>query len=215
MRRAAILVLSLVLAALSAAGAGAERPQPPPRDRLIGSPVRWSAFWHDQRWQPGDAYACALYAQASVLAALGYNFADELAAARAQGQRDGWYSPDSGAIGLGQPLRARGVRFEVHGTPLAGPIAPDRALNRLALALLAGRFVIANVNAQELSYYRGSAIRWHTLWITGMRLDALGTPETIIANDSTRGAAVEYPADEFAAAWGSDDLNYYAIFVRP
>ena len=32
--------------------------------------------------------------------------------------------------------------------------------------------------------------------------------------NSYRGAAVEYPLNEFVDAWGQESLNYYAIFVH-
>ncbi|MBI5958563.1 MAG: hypothetical protein HY866_07510 [Chloroflexi bacterium] len=206
-------LLFVLLLARSILPVEAGRAQPD-FERLIGSPGRLSAYWHDQRWTAGDEYACALYAQAAVLEALGYNFERELADMRALGQRDGWYSPQSGTIGLGQPLRAKDVPFEVFGSPIVPPISPARALARLQRALLAGRYPLVNLDAQRLSYYHGSAIRWHTLWVTGMRLDAAGHVITIIASDSYRGAAVEYPVDEFMAAWGSVEFNYYAIFVE-
>jgi hypothetical protein len=183
--------------------------------RLVGSPDQLSAYWHDQRWQPGDAYACALYAQASVLEALGYDFAMEMEAARSLGFRDGWYTDKNGAVGLGQPLRARGIRYESFGTSLAGEVRPWQALFRLQRGLAAGHFALVNLDAQQLSYYRDSAIRWHTLWITGLRFDADGRLTSVIANDSYRGPAVAYPAEEFISAWGHEALNYYAIFVVP
>lgn len=186
----------------------------PGAEHLIGDPQRLSAYWHDQRWAAGDSYACALYAQAAVLEVLGYNFEDELNAARTLGERDGWFSPQTGTIGLGQPLRARGITFEVFGSPVVPPIQPEHALAWLEWALLVGRYPIVNLDAQQLAYYRGSLTRWHTLWITGMRLDDHGTVTAIIANDSERGAAVDYPVDEFLAAWGSPAFNYYAIFVK-
>ncbi|MBN1566148.1 MAG: hypothetical protein JXA10_20085, partial [Anaerolineae bacterium] len=99
--------LAAVLFVGGAAGAYAGYAAPYNHDlRVLGNPRAWAAYWHDQRWAEGDFYACALYAQASVLEALGYDFAAELAAARDLGQRDRWYAPDQGAIGLGQPLRA-------------------------------------------------------------------------------------------------------------
>jgi hypothetical protein len=211
------VLLSILLLLLWAGGsispAQAGRAQPP-FERLIGDPARLSAYWHDQRWAVGDEYACALYAQASVLEALGYDFEHELAEMRVQGQRDGWFSPQTGTIGLGQPLRANGIRFDVFGSPVVSPISPARALARLHRALLAGQYPLVNLDAQQLAAYRGSAVRWHTLWITGLRLDAAGFVSAIIANDSTRGAAVEYPVQEFMAAWGSAEFNYYAIFVQ-
>ncbi len=210
---AALLIAcaSLTPAAADPANAG---PVQPGRIALLGSPDRLIPYWHDQRWVAGDTYACALYAQASVLEALGYDFDAELAAARDQGLRDGWFSPETGSIGLGQPLRAHHIPFDVFGSPVASGLTPGRALLRLQLELAAGHFVIANVDAQQFTYYRGSAIKWHTLWITGLRLDARGLPLAVIANDSYHGAAVEYPVDEFMAAWGVPEFNYYAIFVR-
>jgi hypothetical protein len=208
------LKFALFVAAIliGSTGQAAARPVQPGFARVIGDPARWSAYWHDQRWVAGDEYACALYAQASVLAALGYSFDTELKAARDLGQQDGWFDPDTGTLGLGQPLRARGITFDVFGSPAAAPIRPERALARLEWMLLAGRLAIANLDAQQLTYYRGSAIHWHTLWITGLRLDDRGTITAVITNDSTHGAAVEYPAEEFLAAWGA--FNYYAIFVH-
>ena len=182
--------------------------------RLIGQPDRLRAYWHDQRWNAEDSYACALYAQASVMEVFGYPFANSLANARELGLRDHWFDPNKGTIGLGQPFRAWSIPFEVYGSPIRPPIAPERALLRLELELLAGHFPIVNVDAWQLSVYRGSAVRWHTLWITGVRLDAAGRPTAVIANDSLRGAAVEYPPGEFLAAWGSDAFNFYAIFVH-
>lgn len=210
--RIACLLLAAALLIAPARPAGA-RPITPELRRLLGDPVRWSAYWHDQRDRPGDAYACALYAQASVLEALGYDFETELAAARVLGERDRWYTPTGGAYGLGQPLRARGIAFAVFGSPLAEELTPSRALLRLEYELAAGRLALVNVDAWRLAYYRGSPVRWHTLWITGLRRDEQGRAQTIIANDSTRGAAVEYGVDEFLDAWGSE-FNYYAIFVR-
>lgn len=188
---------------------------PRPDGPLIGDPAAYSQFWHDQRWTEGDYYACALYAQASLLEAFGYDFAAELAAARDLGLAQGWYADDQGAVGLGQPLRAHGIVFTVHGGPLVPPVAPERALWRLQLALSAGQFAIVNIDAQALSYYRGSHIIWHTIWITGLRLDSNGLPTHVIANDSYHGAAVEYPVEEFLRAWGHELFNYYGIFVLP
>ncbi len=180
---------------------------------VIGHPDALARYWHDQRWEAQDNYACALYAQASVLEALGYDFPQELAAARELGLRDGWYAPGVGTIGLGQPLRAHGIAFDVFGTSIGGEITRREALIRLVRGLLAGDYVLANLDATQLAYYRGSSIIWHTLWVTGIRLSASGA--VIIANDSYRGAAVEYPLDEFLDAWGQESLNYYAIFVHP
>jgi len=182
---------------------------------LVGSPDRLARYWHDQRWVEGDTYACALYAQASVLEALGYDFDAELAAARESGLRDGWFEPDVGSMGLGQPLRAHKILFEAFGSPVAKDLTPDRALRRLHRELAAGHFAVTNLDAQQLAHYRGSAIKWHTLWITGMHLDTHGLPLSVIANDSYRGAAVEYPISEFLAAWGTPEFNFYAIFVHP
>ncbi len=208
----AVFLAIIVIIPVSHAAA---RPVQPAFGAVIGDPGRWAGYWHDQRWVAGDEYACALYAQASVLEALGYRFDIELQAARDLGQRDGWFDPRSGTIGLGQPLRAKGIAFDVFGGPLAAPMAPPRALARLEWMLLAGRLPIVNLDAQQLSYYRGSAIRWHTLWITGLRLDDQGRITAIIANDSYQGAAVDYPVEEFLAAWGTPAFNYYAIFVHP
>lgn len=198
-----------------------EHPQPttqavpaaPQHPLIIGQPDRLARFWHDQRWINGDYRACALYAQASLLEALGYDFQTELDLMRAQGIREGWYDPAHGTIGLGQPLRRHAIAFDPFGTPAAGDIHPQRALLRLQLELSAGRYVIANVNAQALDHYRGSAVVWHTLWITGLRLDRTGLPVSVFTNDSYRGAAIEYPIDQFLAAWGTPEFNYYAIFV--
>lgn len=207
-----LLAAALLAAGIRPAQAGPRRPDYAP---VIGMPQRLAVYWHDQRWTDGDFYACALYAQASVLEAFGYDFDAELAAARALGERDGWYATDTGAIGLGQPLRAKGIAFEVFGTSRAGFVPRDRALYRLMRALSAGRYPIVNLDAQQLSYYRGTAIHWHTIWITGMRLGPDGLAVSVIANDSYRGAAVEYAVDEFLEAWGAEALNYYGIFVIP
>lgn len=212
---AAAVLLWLPLEGMRVPAAHARPVAPGTFPPLIGDPGTLSAYWHDQRWNTSDHYACALYAQAGVLEAYGYNFEDELAAARETGLAEGWYSPGEGTIGLGQPLRARDIAFEVHGSPIAAPIAPQRALWRLQLALSAGRYALVNVDAQALSYYRGSVILWHTLWVTGLRLDASGRPTSVITNDSFRGAAIEYTVDEFLAAWGHDAFNFYAIFVTP
>jgi hypothetical protein len=209
--RWALLVLAGVIALCPpAARAGPAEPDHPP---LIGTPQALARYWHDQRWVPGDAYACALYAQASVMHAQGYDFQAELDAMRALGQRDGWYDPRRGAIGLGQPFRARAIPYRSFGSPLDDSLTHDRALYRLMRELSAGRYVIVNVDAQILPYYHGSAIQWHTLWITGLRLDAAGRVTTIIANDSYRGPAVAYAVEDFLDAWASD-FNYYGIFVQ-
>lgn len=192
------------------AGPVAPRPAPP----VIGDPDGLAAYWHDQRWTEGDYYACALYAQASVLESLGYDFATELDAARELGLAQGWYVADQGVVGLGQALRARGVVYRAHGSPAVDPIPPERALWRLELALRSGRYVLVNINAQALRHYRGSAIVWHTLWITGLRLAPDGTITHVIANDSYHGPAVAYPVAEFLAAWGDPALNFYGIFVE-
>ncbi len=210
----ALTAAMLLIAGRGFSAAHARPIKPDTFPQVIGTPGALSAYWHDQRWTADDQYACALYAQASVLEAFGYDFEEELAAARILGIAQGWYLPGEGTIGLGQPLRARGIAFEVHSSPLDPPVPPDRALWRLQLALAAGRYALVNVNAQALSYYRGSAVRWHTLWITGLRLDANGIPTTVIANDSYRGAAVEYAVDEFLDAWGHT-TNFYGIFVTP
>ncbi len=209
-----LLILIAVVSGSLTPGRALAGPVHPEVLRLIGQPDSLSAYWHDQRWNPEDSYACALYAQASVMEALGYSFADALEDARALGLRDHWYDPNQGTIGLGQPLRVWGIPFEVYGSPIRSPIAPQRAMARLELELLAGHYPIVNVDAWQLSAYRGSAVRWHTLWITGIRLDAAGRPTAVIANDSLRGAAVEYAPGEFLAAWGSDAFNFYAIFVH-
>jgi hypothetical protein len=205
----------LIVRLLSLDGLAHAGPVNPHYVRFIGSPERLAAYWHDQRWESQDSYACALYAQASVLHALGYDFAEELRAARELGLRDGWYSPTTGAIGLGQPLRARGVRFEAFGTSVGGTITRRDALYRLRRALAVGQYAIVNLNAARLSYYRDSGVIWHTIWVTGLAMDANGEITTVIANDSLRGAAVEYPVNEFLDAWGHESLNYYAIFVSP
>jgi hypothetical protein len=214
MRRTRWISITVMLIVLIPFGTASAGPVQPQAITQLGSPDRLAPYWHDQRWVPGDEMACALYAQASVLEALGYDFAAELAAARDLGLRDGWYSPETGSTGLGQPLRARRVPFDVFGTPVANGLTPDRALLRLQFELLSGHFVIANIDAQQLRYYRGSAIKWHTLWITGLRLDADGQPLAVVANDSYHGARVEYPIDEFMAAWGTPAFNFYAIFVH-
>jgi hypothetical protein len=182
--------------------------------RLIGNPDNLAVYWHDQRWESTDNYACALYAQASVLEALGYNFAEELQVARDLGQRDGWYTPGVGTIGLGQSLRARGVTFDVFGTSMGGEITRREALFRLRRAVSMGDYALVNLDATRLAYYRGSNVIWHTIWVTGLRLDANGEITTIIANDSFRGAAVEYDVNEFLDAWGHESLNYYGIFIK-
>ena len=123
--------------------------------------------------------------------------------------------PDQGAIGLGQPLRARGVTFDVFGTSREGDISPHDALTRLRRGIAMGDYVLVNLDATQLSHYRSRAIVWHTIWITGLRLDGQGRITDVIANDSTNGAAVDYPVSEFLAAWGHERLNYYAIFVHP
>ena len=188
-------------------------PREPVHPVIIGMPRQLAVFWHDQRWTEGDFLACALYAQASVLEALGYGFDAELDAMRQEGLRDGWYSPQNGTTGLGQPLRTRGLTFDVLGTPRDTRVNRERALYRLMRELSLGHYPIVNINAQQLAYYRGSNIKWHTIWITGMRFDEQGQPLTVIANDSYHGAAVEYPIDEFLDAWGTEEFNYYAIFV--
>ncbi|MCD4685503.1 MAG: hypothetical protein K8S97_06170 [Anaerolineae bacterium] len=207
----ALLLITCHPTPRAAAGPVQPRPNPP----LIGDPDALSQFWHDQRWTEGDYYACALYAQASLLESFGYAFAAELAAARELGIAQEWYADDEGAQGLGQPLRAHGIAFVVHGSPDVPPILPERALWRLQLALSAGQSVIVNIDAPELAYYRGSHIKWRTIWITGLRLDAHGLPAHIVANDSYRGPAVEYPVEEFLRAWGNELFNYYGIFVTP
>lgn len=209
-RTGAIVALALWLAITQ--GAALAGPVEPDYLPLIGTPDALARYWHDQRYVAGDAYACALYAQASVMAALGLDFAEELAEARALGQRDNWFDPEQGAIGLGQPLYANGIRYQSFGSPLDETLTAERALYRLMRELSAGRFAIANVDATRLSYYRGSAIVRHTLWVTGLRLDARGRVTHVITNDSYRGPAVEYPVDEFMAAWASE-FNFYAIFV--
>jgi hypothetical protein len=206
------LIVVMVLGLISAPGVHA---QPSRQSAVVGNPAELARYWHDQRWTQGDFYACALYAQASVLEALGYDFAAELSAARVLGQRDGWYVPDVGAIGLGQPLRAKGISFNVFGTPVGGRIPRWLALFRLLRGVAAGDYVIINLDATRLSYYRGSAITWHTIWVTGLRLDERGRITTVIANDSYHSAAVEYPVGEILDGWGHERLNYYAIFVHP
>lgn len=208
----AIVFMAMALPAGTGEARGPRRPDYPP---LVGNPTALSIYWHDQRWQESDYYACALYAQAAVLEAFGFNFRDELAAARTQGQRDGWYDPGLGTIGLGQPLRAHDITFEVYGSPRADYLTPTRSIARLQMEIAAGRYALVTVNAQALGYYQGSPIQYHTLWITGIRLDEDGYPISIIANDSYRGPAVEYPPGEFILAWGAPELNYYAIFIRP
>jgi len=185
-------------------------PRQPDYLPLIGTPNQLARFWHSQG---GDGYDCALYAQASVLEALGYDFAAELEAMRELGQRDGWYDPNVGTIGLGQPLRAHTIPFDVFGTSLADGLTTERALYELKRQLSAGRYALVNLDAQKLTYYRGSAVRFHTVWVTGIRQDANGNVISIITNDSLRGPLVEYPVAEFLAAWASQ-FNYYAIFVQ-
>jgi hypothetical protein len=208
-----IMLLLMACAPVHHAEAGPILPRPDPP--VIGDPAALSRFWHDQRWTEGDYYACALYAQASLLESFGYDFTVERAAARDLGLAQGWYADDTGAIGLGQPLRAHGITFTVHGSPVVPPISPERALWRLQLALSAGQYALVNIDAQALTYYRGSNITWHTIWITGLRIDANGLPTYIIANDSYHGAAVADPVDEFLRAWGNEAFNYYGIFVSP
>ncbi len=128
------------------------RAQPPHQATIIGNPAELARYWHDQRWTQGDFYACALYAQASVLEALGYDFAVELAAARTLGIRDGWFAPDGGAIGLGQPLRAKGITFDVFGTSAGGRIPRWLALFRLLRGVAAGDYVIINLDATQVNY---------------------------------------------------------------
>ncbi|NDJ79032.1 MAG: hypothetical protein GYB65_22505 [Chloroflexi bacterium] len=205
-----LLIALLLLAGTQPALAGPVEPDYLP---LIGKPAQLAVFWHDQRWTPGDEYACALYAQASVMEAMGYNFARELETMRSLGQRDNWYNPQTGTIGLGQPFLAKGIAYQSFGSPVDDTLTHERALYRLQRELSAGQYVIVNINAQLLSYYRGSAITWHTLWITGMRFDGQGTATHVIANDSYHGPAVEYPIDEFLNAWASE-FNYYGIFIQ-
>lgn len=141
-------------------------PRAPRVIHVLGDPDRLGTYWHDQRWLPRDVYACALYAQASILEAFGYDFATELAAMRDEGRRDGWYAPGQGVIGLGQPLRTRGITFDVFGTSLAGPISRQAALNRLRWHVALGDYALVNLDATRLAAYYGSPVAWHTVWVT-------------------------------------------------
>ncbi|HEX3051589.1 MAG TPA: hypothetical protein VHP83_13090 [Aggregatilineaceae bacterium] len=203
-------LLRWMLAAVFLVSAGPAGPRQPDYLPLIGTPQFLARFWHSQG---EDVYGCALVAQASVLEALGYDFAAELDAMRELGQRDGWYDPNVGTIGLGQPLRAHDIPFDVFGTSLAAGLTPERALYELKRQLSAGRYAIVNLDAQQLAYYFGSAVRFHTVWVTGIRQDQNGNVISIITNDSLRGPLIEYPVAEFLAAWASQ-FNYYANFVH-
>ena len=105
-------------------------------------PRSYENFVHRQ-YDAGDTYGCALYAQSSVLEAMGFDFSDALAAAKRQGIAEGWYdlsTADGDGMGLeyqglGQVFEANGITNEKMGAykEWSGSPVPDQesALTRL------------------------------------------------------------------------------------
>lgn len=124
----------------------AEQPAP---DGFIGnaenleSPAR-RQYSYQYDVNRNDTYACALYAQAAVMEGMGYNFDEELRAARALGEEEGWFTESGGSTGLGQPLAARNIPYEQYwGEPENGTelISRDDALIKLQSELEAGHYL--------------------------------------------------------------------------
>jgi hypothetical protein len=184
---------------------------PPPQPSTIGDPQALAQYVRNQNLVRGDSHACSLYAQTGVMAAMGYDFDTELQNARVLGVQDKWYTPGQGSSGLGQPFAAKGIPYEIYGFD-AG-IASEAALNKLESELQAGHYPVISLDATKLSAYNGTGVVGHTIWITGVELDANGETTHIIANDSFWGKSTSYPVAEFMTAWGSQ-FSYYAAFAR-
>jgi len=206
----------------------------PPASTLMGRPIEMSQYAHQQNRKE---YTCALFAQASVMQAMGVDLKldTEIANAVQTGQKEGWYSPTQGTSGLGQRLSAHGIPADTfyteaspNNTPAQAEANREQAFSRLETELQQGHYPIVSVNAKYLQTvtslddgaaqtYKGTGVQGHAVWITGLRSDDQGNVTGVIANDSFWGESVEYPVDQFMNAWGSNPpptVNYYSVFAR-
>jgi hypothetical protein len=178
-----------------------------------------------------DRLACALYAQAGVMEAMGHNFDVELAEARTLGMTgadgksgtdDDWFSETGATEGLGQPFAANNIPYETYWglqPPEGQTITRDIALGKLKSELEAGHYPVLSFDARQLSDFStgtasDKAVKGHAAWIVGLQLNEAGEISHVIANDSHWGAIKYYPVDEFLNAWGHSGHDYYAVFAQ-
>lgn len=193
---------------------------------VADTPPRYTDFRHRQ-YATGDTYGCVLYAQASVLEAMGFDFEETLNAGRAEGVSEGWYDntsadgdPASGSQywALGDMFESNSVPFERMGgtTEWSGSEIPDQnaALQRLESELQHGHFPVVSFMATEVALYKGGNVNGHTVWVTGIERDATGQIESIVVNCSHFGKQITIPANEFLNGWGPPHFNYQAVFAR-
>lgn len=183
------------------------------------------ADYSHRQYATGDTYGCTLYAQASVMEAMGFDFTETLDAGRSEGVEEGWYDNTSadGDPASGTQFWALGDMFESNGVPVermggtadwSGHTLPDQeaALERLQSELQRGRFPVVSFMATEVALYDGQHVNGHTVWVTGVETDAQGVVTSIVANDSHFGRQVTLPADQFVRGWS--EFKYQAVFAR-
>lgn len=176
-----------------------------PTSTVIGHPVEMSQYAHQQNRKE---YTCALFAQASVMQAMGVDLKldTEITNAIQTGQKEGWYSPTQGTTGLGQRLSAHGIAADTFYTEASPNYTPaeaeanrEQAFSRLETELQQGHYPIVSVNAKYLQTvtslddgtvqtYKGTGVQGHAVWITESRSDDQGNVTSVIANESLGGS---------------------------
>ncbi|MBZ0278266.1 MAG: WXG100 family type VII secretion target [Anaerolineae bacterium] len=184
---------------------------------LEGQVRRQYNYQYEGRGKDTDKLACAMYAQVSVMEAMGYDFNAELVKAKLgpdalpNTKDDDFYSDRGGAIGLGQPFTARNIPYE---TQMPGSVTHDAALDKLKSELTAGHYPVLTFYAPDLSAFKNQGVEGHAVWIAGLETDDAGAVTNVIAKDSHWGAVKKYPIGEFMNAWGHDGYGYYAVYAQ-
>lgn len=167
-------------------------------DQIIGDPEALNEF---HRYQ-GFTADCALYTQGGVLEANGQTF--DIEEYRQQGQNEGWYDPSDGTT-----VSEVGRLIEENGVPVKY-YENGATFSDMAVELGQGHGVVVAVDTEPIWGEPGG----HALWVTGLEVNADGSPANIICNDSGRpdGQGFAYPADQFSQAW--DWQNNYMVATR-
>ncbi len=193
---------------------------------IVGYSDKWNL---EQYYQPQKGNTCGFQATQNILRAFGKEPSlEEIKASVGYpaDYEDGTYPKDY------EPMFEH---FGVDVTMHEGFSSEQDAVDSLLKDLNAGKAVVGRIDIDPLDSYWGSQPpNGHALWITGVRTNERGEITHFICNDSGQsgdqfindswngarmrsgsdgipdGQGIEYPADEFLAAWEMRGFSYIA-----
>jgi hypothetical protein len=188
-------------------GDRSERPEGGDRgDATVGKPDDLAKY---HEFQGDGTRDCAPYSEGTALKAYGKEF--DIEKIRADGIREGTYSPEKGtdADALGNVWEREGMEVDRYGPGGAKLENGEQAFNTLQDRLSEGKAVVVAVDSGPL----GGNGEGHAVWVTGMKTSPEGESR-VVTNDPgvPDGAGKEYRTEDFDRAWS--EYKYQMVATR-